>query len=142
MTVVFLQSKMSSSERGEVADRLSSVQLTKHCEPSAFSVIFRKLMGSAARRSAKGKPCSLRLIGCTGGMLDGTTVLAHVRTTGVGVGRKPHDSMAVYACGNCHDVIDGRAKTRMMEKEIQERIIAGLAETHSSLIDSGAMILK
>ncbi len=99
-------------------------------------------MGSAARRSAKDKACSLRLHGCTGGLLDGTTVLAHIRTTGTGVGRKPNDSMAVYACAHCHDVIDGRKSSGMMEKEVQGRIIAGLAETHAAMIDQGVLILK
>ncbi len=99
-------------------------------------------MKSKARASAKGKACSLRLMGCTGGLLDGTTVLAHIRTKGVGVGRKPNDSMAVYACAHCHDVIDNRKSSPMMPKEIQERILAGLNETHESMINDGVLVIK
>lgn len=96
-------------------------------------------MGKAIRDSAAGQPCSLRLPGCD---LNQTTVLAHVRTPGTGVGYKPDDSMAVYACANCHDIIDGRKGQGIMEKEVKERIIRGMAETHRHLIDRGLMILK
>ncbi len=99
-------------------------------------------MPSKARKAAEGKPCSLRLVGCDGGVLSGTTVLAHIRTPGTGASRKPHDSMAVFACAPCHDVIDGRAEAPMMEKEIKDRIIAGLAETHDQLIAEGIFVLR
>lgn len=96
-------------------------------------------VGKSIRASANGKPCSLRLQGCD---LSGTTVLAHIRTTGTGAGRKPSDSMAVYACAHCHDVIDGRKEIGMMPKEIQERVIKGLAETHDQLINEGLLVLR
>lgn len=96
-------------------------------------------MGNKVRQSANGQPCALRLVGCD---LTGTTVLAHLRTIGVGAGRKPDDSMALYACSPCHDVIDGRSSNGMMEKEIQERMLKGLAETHRHLISEGLMVLK
>lgn len=96
-------------------------------------------VGKAVRKAAEGQPCALRLNGCE---LTGTTVLAHIRTTGTGAGKKPSDSMGVFACAKCHDVIDGRRSSGMMPKEIQERIIKGLAETHDYLIDQGLLVLR
>lgn len=38
-----------------------------------------------------------------------TTVLAHINRGGVGgMGTKPHDLVAVWACSACHDEADGR----------------------------------
>ena len=96
---------------------------------------------SKIRKSAQNQPCSLRLQGCT--FNNDETVLAHIRTVGTGMGMKPPDSMGVFACSACHDLIDGRRHdNNIMEKEIQERIIAGLAETHAYLIYREYIVLK
>ena len=61
------------------------------------------------RKFAKGKECQVRAIGICNFDPE-TTVLAHIRRRGVaGVGQKPHDLIAVHACSNCHDAMDGRA---------------------------------
>lgn len=66
------------------------------------------LVSNAIRRSAAGQTCTLRLEGCCNGRMD-TTVLAHLRVFGVaGMGQKPPDWCAVYACADCHDAIDRR----------------------------------
>jgi hypothetical protein len=63
---------------------------------------------SKLRRNAEGKDCSLRLHGCN--YDPATTVLAHLRINGwAGMGQKPDDLLAVFACSHCHDVIDRRA---------------------------------
>jgi len=60
-----------------------------------------------ARRDAMGKPCLIRLPGCDGG--GETTVLAHYRLAGyAGIGLKPPDNMAAWACCWCHAIVDGR----------------------------------
>lgn len=65
------------------------------------------LVSSAMRRSAQNQPCTLRLP-CCNGRLD-TTVLAHLRVFNIaGMGQKPPDWCAVYACHACHDAIDRR----------------------------------
>ena len=65
------------------------------------------LISPAMRRSAQGQSCTLRLP-CCNGWLD-TTVLAHLRVFGAaGMGQKPDDWCAVYACHACHDAIDRR----------------------------------
>lgn len=59
------------------------------------------------RRSARGKPCMVRLPGCDGG--GESTVLAHYRIGGYcGVGMKPPDVLGAWACDACHDAVDGR----------------------------------
>ena len=37
-----------------------------------------------------------------------TTVLAHYRMKGDGMGRKPPDSRGAFACSACHDAVDSR----------------------------------
>ena len=65
------------------------------------------LVSPAIRRSAQGQSCTLRL-SCCNGRLD-TTVLAHLRVFGTaGMGQKPADWCAVYACHACHDALDRR----------------------------------
>jgi hypothetical protein len=57
---------------------------------------------TALRKSAKGKPCTLRLPGCR--MDNDYTVLAHIRRFGWGgTGIKPHDILAIFACDKCHE---------------------------------------
>lgn len=61
------------------------------------------------RKFAQGKPCYLRLEGCTHDTTQ--TVLAHIRRGGIaGVGQKPADVCAFPACDSCHGKYDGRIK--------------------------------
>lgn len=59
------------------------------------------------RKFAKGKPCLVRIPGVCNFQPE-TTVLAHIRIAGSGGSRKPSDLSAVWACSDCHDVIDLR----------------------------------
>ncbi len=60
-----------------------------------------------ARKSAKGRPCLVRLPGCDGG--GETTVLAHYRLAGhCGTGLKPPDCLGSFTCDPCHSAVDGR----------------------------------
>lgn len=60
----------------------------------------------AIRASARGETCTLMLDCCRGG--TETTVFAHLRFPGDGMGRKPPDYSGCYACATCHDATDGR----------------------------------
>lgn len=65
---------------------------------------------SKLRKSARGQRCALRLPGVCNFNPD-TTVLAHLRTVRfAGIGIKPPDYMGLFACSDCHDVLDGRRK--------------------------------
>ncbi len=60
------------------------------------------------RASARGQECTLRIPGVCNHDRD-TTVLAHIRTKGAsGMAQKPDDWHAVFACSDCHDVLDKR----------------------------------
>jgi len=66
-----------------------------------------RLVSPALREAARGQPCTLRLPCCNHD--PETTVLAHLRLFGMaGIGEKPDDWCAVFACSACHDAIDRR----------------------------------
>jgi hypothetical protein len=135
MNVISINTKRTSRERGKVTGRLSELK-RKQSKLSS-----RTAVGKQVRAAAKGQPCTARLVGCNGN--TDTTVLAHVRTPGTGIGRKPLDTMALFACSDCHDRLDGRQRIKgMMEKEIQERIIFGMAETHEILDSKELLVAK
>jgi hypothetical protein len=50
--------------------------------------------------------------------------------------------MAVFACHHCHDIIDKRKECSMMPKEVLQRILDGLAETHEQLLEAGLMRIE
>jgi len=67
------------------------------------------------RNLARFQQCQLRLCEDDGTRIcsftPATVVLCHVRRGGVaGIGQKPVDLCAIYACSNCHDCMDGRRK--------------------------------
>lgn len=78
------------------------------------------------RRLARGKDCMLRVPGVCIHDPE-TTVLAHIRRGGVaGVGQKPADLIAVWACAACHDVIDGRGNPGMPRGELDGYVLEAL----------------
>ena len=93
---------------------------------------------SKIRKSAKGEDCSLRLVPCAS---VETTVLAHIgRNRGMSI--KCADYFAVYACSNCHDVIDGRVNAGFSKLELQAEKLRALEETQGKLVDKGLMCAK
>lgn len=91
------------------------------------------------REFAKDKPCMVRLVGICN-FNNETTVLAHIRRANVaGVGQKPPDLCAVWACSACHDEIDRRTRNnrlRDIEGDILDALIRQLAwyEAHEIVI--------
>jgi len=56
-----------------------------------------------------------------------TTVLAHIRRANIaGMGQKPSDLCAVWACSSCHDIIDGRRESLFKPEEIDGFILEAL----------------
>ena len=81
------------------------------------------------RELARGKPCLLRIPGICNYDPE-TTVLAHVRIAGTGMGRKPHDLAGIWACSACHDVLDGRSKhDQYTRTEVRAMALDGLVRT-------------
>lgn len=78
------------------------------------------------RQLANMKHCMLRLEGVCNRDAT-TTVLAHIRHANIaGMGQKPSDLCAVWACSDCHDVIDGRRSHQWREEEIDSFILEAL----------------
>lgn len=61
------------------------------------------------RDEARGRTCQVRIPGVCNHNTD-TVVLAHLN--GAGMGRKHPDWMGAWCCSACHDVIDGRVKSK------------------------------
>jgi hypothetical protein len=63
---------------------------------------------SALTKLARGRDCQVRIPQICNFNPE-TTVAAHYRLAGTcGVGIKPPDLLAAWACSACHDYIDGR----------------------------------
>lgn len=93
------------------------------------------------RDSARGKDCTLRLIGSCNGNSD-TTVLCHIGKVR-GMACKAGDNMAIYACSSCHDVLDGRTSYSSSDNaNLSEDCLRALEETQQSFIDEGLMVIK
>lgn len=94
----------------------------------------------AIRASAREQTCTLRSSVCNG-RLD-TTVLCHLRMFGAaGMGEKPHDFHAVYACSDCHRVLDSR--DWMTSGALGwEDITRSLMETQRRLYAAGLLEVK
>ena len=97
------------------------------------------LVSRKLRQSARGQPCTLRLPCCNHD--PETTVLAHLRYFGwAGVAEKPHDLLAVYACGACHAAMDSRdADSGMFGFE---EILRALGETLMCHYHAGRVEVK
>lgn len=94
-------------------------------------------MTKKIRNSAKGEDCSLRLGNCSS---NETVVLCHVgRSRGMGI--KCSDHFAVYACSNCHDIIDGRVNNGF-DLNLEKEKIRALEETQLKLISKGLLCIK
>ncbi len=89
---------------------------------------------SRLTKSARGQECSLHIHPYCNGNNE-TTVLAHINSERKGWGIKSPDHFAVFACSECHDVIDGRRKTDIDDAEIQRCILRGLYGTWLVWID-------
>lgn len=85
---------------------------------------------SKLRQFANGKPCMVRLVGICN-RDSTTTVLAHIRRANVaGIGQKPPDTCAVWACSACHDIIDVRTRNNRLgeiEGDLLDALVRQLA---------------
>lgn len=89
-------------------------------------------------RSARGEDCTL-MIGCCSS--NETVVLCHIgKNRGMGI--KCGDHFAVYACSNCHDLIDGRVESHLEPDELDSVKLIALERTQQKLIDKGLLCLK
>jgi hypothetical protein len=88
-------------------------------------------------KSARGEDCTLLLGDCSS---NETVVLCHIGKNR-GMGYKCSDHFAVYACSNCHDVIDGRAPALYGYEMVDNAKLYALERTQMKLIDKGLLVI-
>ena len=107
-----------------------------------------KLRSEAIMQAAKGRNCTLRISSFIPGHKCSprtTTVGAHLPVFGKGVSTKVTDLAVVFACQNCHDILDGRnvnAYNFLAEKypsAIPTRCMNALVETLTILMMDGVL---
>lgn len=93
---------------------------------------------SKLTRAARGRECQIRVPGICNGDPE-TTVLAHFRMSGTrcGVGLKPNDLQAAWACSACHDAVDARVKTDFYHHELRVMHLEGMVRTIDILVAEG-----
>lgn len=83
-------------------------------------------------QSARGKQCTLRLVGICNFDPE-TTVAAHVGLRR-GMGIKAGDNMVVYACSACHAEIDRCGREAYAADKLR-----GVEETQESFVEEGIL---
>ena len=81
------------------------------------------------REQARGQDCTINIPSrCN--FNPETTILAHYRKGFYGMGIKPHDLLAAYACSTCHDIVDGRDNDHdLSAEEIDMLFKSGVIKT-------------
>lgn len=90
------------------------------------------------RNSARGENCTLRLGNCSS---NETVVLCHIGKRS-GMGMKCGDHFAVYACHNCHGIIDNRVKHCFSYDELNSEKLRALEETQEKMIQKGLVLIE
>lgn len=102
------------------------------------------LKSKKLRESARGQECTLHFTGICSHDTN-TTVLAHLRELSpCGIGMKPHDLSGVYACRECHDLVDRRnyRDSREMDIEGIYYVFArAIVRTHEKMLELGVLKL-
>jgi hypothetical protein len=88
-------------------------------------------------KSARDEDCTLLLGNCSG---SETVVLCHIGKNR-GMGFKCGDHFAIYACSDCHDIIDGRAPPIQGYEMLDEAKLIALERTQQRLIDKGLLVI-
>ena len=90
------------------------------------------------RKFAQGKPCMIRLPGCSG--LNDETVLCHWRDSSTGMGAKSPDIIGAWGCSRCHDAVDGRRVIQGMSAEtVRKEFLLAIVRTQLELVRVSAI---
>ena len=93
-------------------------------------------MTSKLTKAARGQECTVQLHPYCNGNTE-TTVLAHINSERKGMGIKSPDFFGVFACSDCHDIIDKRRFVEIEAAEIQDCVLRGLYRTWVKFIEMG-----
>jgi len=101
-----------------------------------------KIISNKIRASAREEPCTLQIVGVCNHNWQ-TTVLAHLPDESNGMGTKPDDISACYACSSCHDAIDRRTLApAMTELDREFYMRRAMVRTWRRLVEKGIIQLK
>lgn len=90
------------------------------------------------RKLARNKDCQIRLAGICNHNSE-TTVLAHYRMAGIsGMGIKPSDLIAAWACSDCHAEVDRRTR-KIDHFEARLAHAEGVFRTIDKLVKEGVV---
>ena len=88
-------------------------------------------------KSARGEDCTMLLGNCSS---NETVVLCHIgKSRGMGI--KCGDHFAVYACSDCHDVMDGRSPALYGDEMVEGAKMYALERTQMKLIEKGLLVI-
>lgn len=90
-------------------------------------------------QSAKEQDCQVRLEGVCN-FNPATTIPAHLN--GGGMGTKHSDMMIAYCCSDCHNVLDGVARSDFTQDELKLRHLEAIIRTQYRLLDADLITLK
>jgi len=111
-----------------------------------------KVRSRALLAACQDMPCTLRVASFIPGQQcahQTTVVPCHIDATlGKGMGTKVSDLFVAAGCFHCHNIIDGRdpkGRAFIMDNyptAFMERLLKGLCETQSRLVDMGLIEVK
>jgi hypothetical protein len=114
--------------------RVAAVQLAR--KPMKKS----RAKSTLARRGARGRDCTLMLLGVCN-RDPATTVLCHSNrlADGKGMGLKSPDSKACFGCSDCHDVLDARRPlpSWITRQQLEDAFDRAMAITQEQLKQEG-----
>lgn len=94
------------------------------------------IVSKKIRRSAQGEDCTLRIPGVCNFDPE-TVVYCHLPSIAKGIGKKGNDIRGVYACFNCHSVLDRRVWDDDFEEVRWQESDRAWEETLLKLIEKG-----
>ncbi len=95
-----------------------------------------KVVSKKIRASARNETCTLQIVGVCNHNPE-TTVLAHLPDESNGMGTKPDDISACYACSSCHDAIDRRHRSGLSGEDREWYMRRAMVRTWRRLIETG-----
>ncbi len=90
------------------------------------------------RDSARGQDCTVNIRGVCNHRSD-TVILAHSPFDKTGIGTKPHDFLACFACSACHDALHGNVKPDIPRDELYEYFHEAMKLTWEYWIEAGLL---
>ena len=91
-------------------------------------------------KSAKGKPCTVRIPGACNFNPE-TTVIAHVNSIRFGKGVGIKSAFGAFCCSSCHDVLDGRVPPTYTKDKLALMHYEGVLETLMTMEKEGLVKL-